>query len=124
MMIHPEGKMAVTHYQVLEELPLTSCMQLNLETGRTHQIRVHMSSLGHPVFADATYGGRTKQLAGLNHDKTQLGLHLLKTYTRQMLHARTLAFIHPITGEMKRFESAIPADMQALLDELRSQTEM
>lgn len=124
MMIHPEGKMAVTHYQVLEELPLTSCMQLNLETGRTHQIRVHMSSLGHPVFADATYGGRTKQLAGLNHDKTQLGLHLLKTYTRQMLHARTLAFVHPITGEMKRFESAIPADMQALLDELRSQTEM
>jgi len=124
MMIHPEGKMAVTHYQVLEELPLTSCMQLNLETGRTHQIRVHMSSLGHPVFADATYGGRTKQLAGLNHDKTQLGLHLLKTYTRQMLHARTLAFIHPITGEMKRFESAIPADMQALLDELRSQTEI
>jgi 23S rRNA pseudouridine1911/1915/1917 synthase len=119
MMIHPEGKMAVTHYRVLEELPLTSYLQLNLETGRTHQIRVHLSSLGHPVFADATYGGRAAQLAGLNHDKTQLGLQLLKQYTRQMLHARTLAFIHPATGELKRFESEIPADMQAMLDELR-----
>ena len=124
MMIHPEGKMAVTYYQVLEELPLTSYMQLNLETGRTHQIRVHMSSLGHPVFADATYGGRAKQLAGLNHDNTRLGLHLLKSCNRQMLHARTLAFTHPVTGELKRFECAIPADMQALLDELRSQQEI
>jgi len=118
MMIHPEGKMAVTHYRVLEELPLTSYLQLNLETGRTHQIRVHMASLGNPVFADATYGGRSGQLAGLNHEKTQLGLQLLKRYTRQMLHARTLAFVHPVTGELQRFESAIPADMQALLDEL------
>jgi len=124
MMIHPEGKMAVTHYQVLEELPLTSYMQLNLETGRTHQIRVHMSSLGHPVFADAIYGGRAKQLAGLNQEETRLGLHLLKNCTRQMLHARTLAFTHPVTGELKHFECAIPADMQALLDELRSQLEI
>ncbi len=120
MMIHPDGKMAITHYQVLEELPLTSYLQLNLETGRTHQIRVHMNSLGHPIFSDATYGGSAKQLAGLNQEKTQFGLHLLKTYTRQMLHARTLAFIHPISGELKRFESEIPADMQAMLDELHA----
>jgi 23S rRNA pseudouridine1911/1915/1917 synthase len=120
MMIHTDGKMAVTHYQVLEELPLTSYLQLNLETGRTHQIRVHMSSLSHPIFSDATYGGRSKQLAGLNHEKTQFGLNLLKRYTRQMLHARTLAFVHPISGELQRFESDIPEDMQAMLDELHS----
>ncbi len=119
MMIHPDGKHAITHYRVLEKLPLTSYLQLNLETGRTHQIRVHMASLGHPIFADATYGGRSRQLAGLNHDKTQWGMHLLKTYTRQMLHARTLSFVHPITHELLRFSSEIPQDMSSLLQELR-----
>ncbi len=119
MMIHPDGKHAVTHYIVLEKFLLTSYLQLNLETGRTHQIRVHLASLGHPVFADATYGGRSRQLAGLNHDNTRLGLHLLKICTRQMLHARTLAFLHPVTQELLRFSSALPEDMAGLLQELR-----
>jgi len=115
MTIHPDGKPAITHYTVLEELPLTSYLKLNLETGRTHQIRVHMNSIGHPVFSDAIYGGRAKQLAGLNHENTQLGLQLLKRYPRQMLHARTLAFVHPATRELVRFESALPDDMNDML---------
>jgi len=119
MVIHKDGKHAVTHYEVLEELPLTSYLKLNLETGRTHQIRVHLASIGHPVFSDATYGGRGKQLAGLNHDKTRFATQLLKRFNRQMLHARTLAFIHPVSGELMRFETPIPQDMQQLLDLLR-----
>ena len=119
MVIHKDGKHAVTHYKVLEELPLTSYLKLNLETGRTHQIRVHLASIGHPVFSDATYGGRGKQLAGLNHDKTRFATQLLKRFKRQMLHARTLAFIHPASGELMRFEAPIPEDMQQLLDFLR-----
>ncbi len=119
MMIHPQGKPAVTHYQILETLPLTSYVKLNLETGRTHQIRVHMSSIGHPVFSDAVYGGRAKQLAGLNHDETQLAIRLLKTFPRQMLHAATLAFLHPATGQLMRFETPLPDDRRVMLEELR-----
>ncbi|MBN2357691.1 RluA family pseudouridine synthase [candidate division KSB1 bacterium] len=122
MMIHPDGKHAATHYQLMETLPLTSYVKLNLETGRTHQIRVHMSYIGHPVFSDATYGGRAKQLAGLNHDDTQLAIQLLKSFPRQMLHARTLAFIHPSSQKSVQFESPLPADMTALLERLRQYT--
>jgi len=122
IMIHPDGKPAVTHYQVLQEFPLTSYLRLNLETGRTHQIRVHMASLGHPVFSDATYGGRAKQLAGLNQAHTRLALDLLKQFPRQMLHARTLAFVHPATRELVRFDAPLPKDMQELLAALEQAT--
>jgi 23S rRNA pseudouridine1911/1915/1917 synthase len=115
MMIHPEGKQAVTHYQVLQELPLTSYLKLNLETGRTHQIRVHMASIGHPIFSDAVYGGRAKQLAGLNQNNTQFALKLLKDFPRQMLHAATIAFVHPATKELIRFSTPLPQDMEELL---------
>jgi 23S rRNA pseudouridine1911/1915/1917 synthase len=115
MMIHPDGKQAATHYEVINEFPLTSYVKLNLETGRTHQIRVHMASIGHPVFSDAAYGGRAKQLAGLNHSNTQFALKLLKDFPRQMLHARTLAFVHPATNELVRFTVPLPEDMQQLL---------
>jgi 23S rRNA pseudouridine1911/1915/1917 synthase len=120
MMIHPDGKNAITHYKLLESFPLTSYAQLNLETGRTHQIRVHMASIGHPVFSDATYGGRSKQLAGLNHSQTQFAIQLLKQFPRQMLHARTLAFVHPATKELTRFQVPLPDDMVQLLEILRS----
>jgi len=123
MMIHPDGKPAVTHYQVLNEYPLTSHLRLNLETGRTHQIRVHMASIGHPVFSDAVYGGRAKQLAGLNQHNTQLGLLWLKQFPRQMLHARTLAFVHPATRELVRFTAPLPEDMQAFLRVLEKAAE-
>lgn len=120
MMIQADGKPAVTHYQVLEGLGHTSYLQLNLETGRTHQIRVHLASLGHPVFGDATYGGRGKQLSGLNRDQVKFFMMLFKSFDRQMLHARVLSFVHPKTGEYLKFESAIPQDMIELLKLLRN----
>ena len=119
MIIHPDGKHAVTHYHVLEEHAMTSYLKLNLETGRTHQIRVHLASLGHPVFSDATYGGRGKQLAGLNKARSQFVTKLLREFRRQMLHAKTLAFAHPATGEFMEFDSPIPQDMERLLEILR-----
>jgi 23S rRNA pseudouridine1911/1915/1917 synthase len=120
IIIHPDGKHAVTHYEVLEELPLMSYVKLNLETGRTHQIRVHMTHLGHPVFSDSAYGGRGKLLAGLNHSRSYFMTQLLHQVKRQMLHAKTLAFIHPETNELQRHDSPIPDDMAELLEILRS----
>jgi 23S rRNA pseudouridine1911/1915/1917 synthase len=118
MIISQNGKYAATNWEILQKFHLLSYLKLNLETGRTHQIRVHLGSIGHPVFADAIYGGRGKQLAGLNQSETQFAKHLLKTYPRQMLHAKTLSFVHPITKSLMRFESPIPDDMQNMLDEL------
>ncbi|NIA28925.1 MAG: RluA family pseudouridine synthase [Actinobacteria bacterium] len=120
MMIHPDGKHAATNYEVLEEHAITSYLKLNLETGRTHQIRVHLASLGHPVFSDATYGGRGKQLAGLNKIRSQFVIRLLQEFKRQMLHAWTLVFIHPITQKLLRFDAPIPQDMVELLEILRN----
>ncbi len=118
MQINADGKHAVTHYKLLKKFHMMSLVKLNLETGRTHQIRVHMSSIGHPVFGDKTYGGRGHQLAGRNHQDTVLIRELLKKYIRQMLHARTLAFVHPRQKELVRFDSPLPADMQALISDL------
>jgi 23S rRNA pseudouridine1911/1915/1917 synthase len=120
MVIHENGKFAVTNYRVLEELPLMSYIELKLETGRTHQIRVHLSSLGHPVFSDSTYGGRGRQLAGLNQERTAFVSRLFKKFNRQMLHAKTLSFIHPVSQKEMTFDSPLPGDMQELLDHLRS----
>ncbi len=119
MHIDEKGKHAVTHYQVLEEMSFTSYIKLNLETGRTHQIRVHMASIGHPVFLDSTYGGRGKPLSGLSHNRAQFVSRLFKKFTRQMLHARVLAFEHPHSGELLTFEAPTPKDMHDLLQILR-----
>ncbi|OGC02683.1 hypothetical protein A2V82_09430 [candidate division KSB1 bacterium RBG_16_48_16] len=120
MVIHEDGKYAATNYKVLEELSLMSYIELKLETGRTHQIRVHLSSLGHPVFSDSTYGGRGRQLAGLNQERTAFVSRLFKKFNRQMLHAKTLSFIHPVSQEEMTFDSPLPQDMQELLHHLRS----
>ncbi len=109
------GKEAITNYRVIEEFPLTSSVSVRLETGRTHQIRVHLTARGHPVFGDRTYGGRSKQLKSLNQKDQQLALNLLRIITRQSLHAKTLGFIHPITRQELRFDSELPLDMRNLL---------
>ncbi|NUO84206.1 RluA family pseudouridine synthase, partial [candidate division KSB1 bacterium] len=118
-----EGKWAVTHYEVAEKFRLHALIRVHLETGRMHQIRVHLAHRGHPVFGDPTYEGRKGQLQGLNVADTRFIVELLENFHRQALHAHTLGFVHPATGEMLSFKSALPADMEGLLQALRMQRE-
>ncbi len=114
-----EGKNALTYYEVLEEFEFTSLLKLNLKTGRTHQIRVHLSAINHPVFGDETYGG-TKVVYGSSLPKIKSRVdNLLKLIPRQALHAKTLGFIHPHTKEFVRYDSELPADMTDLLEKLK-----
>ncbi len=114
-----EGKWAVTHYEVAEKFHLHALLRVRLETGRMHQIRVHMAHRGHPVFGDPTYDGRKGQLQGLNVADTRSVVELLEQFHRQALHAHTLGFVHPITGEGLSFKSELPEDMKELLRALR-----
>ncbi len=112
------GKNAITMYEVLKEFEFLSLLRLRLKTGRTHQIRVHLSSKGHPVFGDETYGGRVPHSVNLtNNIKSQIK-NLLEMMPRQALHARVLGFVHPRTREKLHFESALPEDMQNVLKTL------
>ncbi|WP_372773238.1 RluA family pseudouridine synthase [Mangrovibacterium sp.] len=109
------GKHAVTHYKLIEELGYVSLVQCQLETGRTHQIRVHMKHLGHPLFNDEVYGG-DKVLWGTTFSKyKQFVNNCFKIIPRQALHAKTLGFIHPTTGEEMLFESELAQDMQDVI---------
>jgi 23S rRNA pseudouridine1911/1915/1917 synthase len=115
-----EGKTAVTHFKVLEEFEFASLVKLNLETGRTHQIRVHLSSINHPVFGDETYGGR-RIVYGSSLPKVKArGQNLLNIMPRQALHAKTLGFIHPHKKEYVRFDSELPGDMKELIKKLEN----
>ena len=118
MAVFPEGdqgKHAVTHYKVIENLSHVAVVQCQLETGRTHQIRVHMKHIGHPLFNDARYGG-DKIIRGTTAAKyTQFVQNCFKICPRQALHAKTLGFVHPRTREEMFFNSEIPADMTALI---------
>ena len=105
------GKHAVTHYKLLERLDCAALVECRLETGRTHQVRVHMASIGHPLLGDPVYGRTPSRLRPLLN---QLHFH------RQALHAAVLGFIHPVTGAAIRLESTLPADMAGLLVELRT----
>lgn len=118
--VQPEGKLAATNYEVLEKFDLFSLVQLKLETGRTHQIRVHMAYIGHSVFGDKEYGGRAKQLTGLPNEQKEVATELLTQIDRQALHAKTLGFMHPIKKEYLSFESDLPEDMHLLLKNIRS----
>ena len=114
------GKLAITEYEVLEEFELMSLIKLHLRTGRTHQIRVHFSSIGHPVFGDDTYGGRKPHSVEITStDKATIN-NLLEIMPRQALHAKVLGFIHPYTNEEIYFESELPDDMNSVLAKLRS----
>jgi 23S rRNA pseudouridine1911/1915/1917 synthase len=104
MAVRSAGREARTGYRVLEtfETPRCSRLECKLETGRTHQIRVHLAAIGHPVVGDPSYGGVRDQIA----------------LARPFLHAATLGFEHPVTGEALRFEDPLPADLQSVLDDL------
>ncbi|MGG7035379.1 MAG: RluA family pseudouridine synthase [Flavobacterium sp.] len=105
------GKPAVTHYKVLERFGYVTLISCQLETGRTHQIRVHMKHIGHPLFNDERYGGHLI-LKGTTFTKyKQFVENCFKALPRQALHAKTLGFVHPNTGEMMRFDTEIPQDM-------------
>lgn len=114
-----EGKRAVTHYRVLERFGFVTLVECRLETGRTHQIRVHMSSIGHPIFNDSRYGGSEIRKGTIYSKYKQFISNCFEICPRQALHARTLGFIHPVTGEWKQFDSEIPSDMTMLLDKWR-----
>ena len=115
-----EGKHAHTFYEVLEEFEYTSLIKLRLKTGRTHQIRVHLSSINHPIFGDPTYGGRRISY-GTNIPKIKERVNkLLEIMPRQALHAKTLGFIHPITKKEILLDSELPVDFAMLLNELRT----
>jgi 23S rRNA pseudouridine1911/1915/1917 synthase len=114
-----QGKPAVTHWRVLERFRYVTLVECKLETGRTHQIRVHMQYLGHPLFNDATYGG-DRVLKGTTFTKyKQFVENCFSLLPRQALHARTLSFAHPITGRRMEFQSPLPADMEAVLERWR-----
>ncbi|NND93797.1 MAG: RluA family pseudouridine synthase [Flavobacteriales bacterium] len=114
------GKHAVTHYKVLERLGYVTVIECKLETGRTHQIRAHMKHIGHPLFGDFEYGG-DKLLKGTSFTKyKQFVDNCFKMLPRQALHARTLAFTHPATGEWMSFESEVPEDMSGVMDKWRN----
>jgi len=114
------GKEATTHYKVLEDLYYVSLVECVLETGRTHQIRVHMKHIGHPVFNDERYGGDRIWKGTIYTKYKQFVDNCFKLCPRQALHARSIGFEHPVTGEQMYFNSDLPEDMQNLLDKWRS----
>lgn len=107
----PDARPAVTHYRVTARYRSHTHLQCKLETGRTHQIRVHMAHIGHPIVGDPVYGGRMKPPKGAAPEL----LDFLQQFRRQALHARVLGFEHPETGDYLEWESELPADMQQLL---------
>ncbi len=115
MAVVASGKPAMTHYRVLERFPAHTWLRVNLETGRTHQIRVHMAHIRHPLVGDPVYGGRLRLPAGIGDELREA----LRRFRRQALHARRLGLTHPDSGDWMEWESPLPEDLAALLDQLR-----
>lgn len=118
MAVHPTGKEAVTHYRVLKRYQNHTHIRVKLETGRTHQIRVHMAHLNYPLVGDPVYGGRQRLPPKISGDL----LDMLRNFKRQALHAKALELIHPETGELVSWEVPLPADFKALLDVLEKES--
>ena len=117
-----DGKTAITHYKVLEDLGYISLVECKLETGRTHQIRVHFSHIKHPLFNDEEYGG-DQILKGTTFTKYQQFIkNCFKILPRQALHAKSLAFDHPVTGKRLSFDSPLPEDMKQVIEKWRKYT--
>ena len=114
------GKPAVTHYRVLERYGYTTLVECRLETGRTHQIRTHMKYIGHPLFADERYGGMVLLRGERTASYKAYIQNCMKLCPRQALHARTLGFRHPQSGEQMDFTSELPDDMAALIEKWRN----
>ncbi|MEW4983281.1 MAG: 23S rRNA pseudouridine(1911/1915/1917) synthase RluD [Cycloclasticus sp.] len=112
------GKEAVTHYRVKKRFAKHTLLKVNLETGRTHQIRVHMSHIKHPIVGDQVYGGRYRALA----NASELLTETLRNFKRQALHAARLGVVHPVSGEEVAWECEMPADMANLVDVLAQET--
>lgn len=126
MMMFPEeaehGKLAITHYEVMESFVFCSLVRFNLETGRTHQIRAHAASIGHPLLSDAAYGGdKIRYMSSIANFKT-FAANLMKLCPRQALHAFSLGFDHPKANERIYFEQDFPEDMREVLYRLREVT--
>ncbi|ADC72525.1 pseudouridine synthase, RluA family [Thioalkalivibrio sp. K90mix] len=113
------GKPAVTHYRVAERFPAHTLLNVRLETGRTHQIRVHMAHIRHPIVGDPAYGGRPRPVRGMG----EAAKAALAAFRRQALHAARLEFEHPDSGEVLAFEAPVPEDFEALLAALRTDRE-
>ncbi|KII77409.1 23S rRNA pseudouridine(1911/1915/1917) synthase RluD [Vibrio renipiscarius] len=118
MAVSPMGKPAATHYRVAEHFREHTRIRLRLETGRTHQIRVHMSYLQHPLLGDTAYGGRARIPSGASQELTDM----IRQFDRQALHAVMLKFAHPVTGEELEFHAPVPEDMVILTEALRQDT--
>jgi 23S rRNA pseudouridine1911/1915/1917 synthase len=118
MKVFPEnnfGKVAITHYEVIKRFGYVTLVSCKLETGRTHQIRVHMKHIGHTIFNDKRYGG-DQILKGTNFNKyRQFVDNCFKTIPRQALHAKTLGFIHPKTNKYISFDSDLPQDFENVI---------
>lgn len=114
-----KGKHAVTHFEVLEDMYYVSLVKCHLETGRTHQIRVHMSHFGHPVFNDEAYGGDRIVKGTVFSKYRQFVQNCFNMLPRHALHARSLGFVHPVTGEELFFEVDMPDDFKAVVDKWR-----
>ena len=114
------GKAARTHWKVLERYGMATLLECRLDTGRTHQIRVHLAALRYPVVGDPSYGGRVKKMLSLRQSERSLADALLRLLRRQALHAAELEFLHPATGDQLHFQSNLPSDMREALDRLRA----
>jgi len=119
MAVHPMGKPATTHYRIMEHFRAHTRLRLRLETGRTHQIRVHMSHINHPLVGDQLYGGRPRPPKGASDEF----ISTLRGFDRQALHATMLRLFHPVTGIQMEWHAPLPQDMVDLINALKADTE-